>query len=145
MWVGDFVRGHSVVTLLRERFPDRPVDVLATTLCAPLAGYMPGIRQTIVVDLPRGRIALSQQLALARRLRREGYGDVLVMPRTWKSALAPFLAGIPRRTGFFGEGRVLLVNDLRFGEWQCRAPSTAARRWRCRKTPRAPRLAVAGS
>ncbi|HUZ31995.1 MAG TPA: lipopolysaccharide heptosyltransferase II, partial [Xanthobacteraceae bacterium] len=64
MWVGDFVRGHSVVTLLRERFPDRPVDVLATTLCAPLAGYMPGIRQTVVVDLPRGRIALSQQLAL---------------------------------------------------------------------------------
>jgi len=118
MWVGDFVRGHSVVTLLRERFPDRPVDVLATTLCAPLAGYMPGIRQTVVVDLPRGRIALSQQLALARRLRREGYGDVLVMPRTWKSALAPFLAGIPRRTGFFGEGRVLLINDLRFGEWQ---------------------------
>src|SRR5579863_3482847 len=75
MWVGDFVRGHSVVTLLRERFPDRPVDVLATSLCAPLAGYMPGIRQAVVVDLPRGRIALSQQLALAQRLRREGYGD----------------------------------------------------------------------
>jgi heptosyltransferase II len=118
MWVGEFVRGHSVVTLLRERFPDRPVDMLATKLCAPLAGYMPGIRKTLVADLPRGHIALAQQLALARRLRREGYGDVLVLPRTWKSALAPFLAGIPRRTGFFGEGRVLLINDLRFGERQ---------------------------
>jgi len=55
---------------------------------------------------------------LARRLRREGYGDALILPRTWKAALAPFLAGIPRRTGFFGEGRVLLVNDVRFGEWK---------------------------
>jgi heptosyltransferase-2 len=38
------------------------------------------------------------------------------MPRTWKSALAPYLAGIPRRTGFLGEGRLGLINDLRFGE-----------------------------
>jgi heptosyltransferase II len=38
------------------------------------------------------------------------------MPRTWKSALAPSLAGIPRRTGFVGEGRFGLINDLRFGE-----------------------------
>jgi len=47
---------------------------------------------------------------------REGYGTALIMPRTWKSALAPFLAGIPERTGFFGEARLLLLNDLRFGE-----------------------------
>ena len=38
------------------------------------------------------------------------------MPRTWKAAVAPFLAGIPRRTGFVGEGRFGLINDLRFGE-----------------------------
>ncbi|HMK71045.1 MAG TPA: lipopolysaccharide heptosyltransferase II, partial [Xanthobacteraceae bacterium] len=37
MWIGDFVRCHTVVRLLRERFPDRPVDMLSTTLCAPLA------------------------------------------------------------------------------------------------------------
>ncbi len=139
MWVGDFVRGHSVVTLLRERFPDRPVDVLATTLCAPLAGYMPGIRQTIVVDLPRGRIALSQQLALARRLRREGYGDALVMPRTWKSALAPFLAGIPRAHRIFRRRRAYFSSTIfASANGNCRAPSTAARRWRCRRTRRPP-------
>ena len=38
------------------------------------------------------------------------------MPRTWKSALAPLLASIPRRTGFIGEARFGLINDLRFGE-----------------------------
>ena len=116
MWIGDFVRCHSVVKVLNERYSERPVDVLATTLCAPLADYMPGIRQAIVWDLPRGRLALAEQSALAARLKRERYGNTLVMPRTWKSALAPFLAGIPQRTGFLGEARLLLLNDVRLGE-----------------------------
>ena len=116
MWIGDFVRCHSVMTLLRQRFPNRPIDILATTLCAPLADYMPSVRQAIVADLPRSRLALSQQAALATRLKREVYGTALIMPRTWKSALAPFLAGIPQRVGFFGEARFFLLNDLRFGE-----------------------------
>ncbi len=118
MWIGDFVRCHSVVALLHQRFPKRPVDMLATTLCTPLADYMPGLRQAIIADLPRSRLGLAQQSALARRLKQEGYGTALVMPRTWKSALAPFFAGIPERTGFVGEARFGLLNDLRFGERQ---------------------------
>jgi heptosyltransferase II len=116
MWIGDFVRCHSVVKLLHRRFPDRPVDVLATSLCAPLADYMPGVREAIVFDLPRSRLALRQQAALGKRLSDRRYGAALVMPRTWKSALAPFLAGIPQRTGFVGEVRFGLLNDWRWGE-----------------------------
>ena len=116
MWIGDFVRCHSVVKLLNARYPERPVDMLATRLCAPLADYMPGLRQAIVADLPRSRVALAEQFALAKRLKHEGYGTALVMPRTWKSTLAPFFAGIPERTGFAGEARFVLLNDVRFGE-----------------------------
>jgi len=116
MWIGDFVRCHSVVKLLKARFPNRPVDVLTTTLCAPLLDYMPGVRKGIVCDLPRKRLALAQHRALAERFAAEHYGQSLVMPRTWKAALAPFLAGIPVRTGFAGEMRFGLLNDVRFGE-----------------------------
>src|SRR6204780_3056544 len=116
LWIGDFVRCHSVVKLLGQRFPDRPIDILASTLCAPLTDYMPGLRRAIVVDLPRRRLALMQRMSLAGRLRREAYGTALIMPRTWKSALAPYFAGIPERTGFVGEARFFLLNDLRFGE-----------------------------
>ncbi len=59
MWIGDFVRCHSVVRLLNARFPGRPVDVLTTTMDAPLLDYMPGVRKGIVCDLPRKRLALS--------------------------------------------------------------------------------------
>jgi heptosyltransferase-2 len=116
MWIGDFVRCHSVVRLLRAQEPERPVDLLSTTLCAPLADYMPGVRKAIVVDLPRGRLAMGMQRDLAARLKAEHYGQALVMPRTWKAALAPWLAGVPRRTGFVGEARFGLLNDLRRGE-----------------------------
>ncbi|MEP7030283.1 MAG: hypothetical protein ABI830_05050, partial [Pseudolabrys sp.] len=51
VWIGDFVRCHSVVKLLREQAPGRPIDIVSSTLCAPLADYMPGVRNTIVVDL----------------------------------------------------------------------------------------------
>jgi lipopolysaccharide heptosyltransferase II len=116
MWIGDFVRCHSVVRLLKARYPSRPVDVLSTTLCAPLADYMPELRQAIVADLPRRRLAYAEHATLAQRLKREGYGTALIMPRTWKAALAPYLAGIPERVGWLGELRVVLLNDLRFGE-----------------------------
>jgi heptosyltransferase-2 len=116
MWIGDFVRCHTVVRLLRARFPDRPIDVLTTKMVSPLLDYMPGVRKGIVFDLPRKRLALSEHRALAKLLRAEHYGDALIMPRTWKSALAPWLAGIPRRTGFVGEMRFGLLNDLRPGE-----------------------------
>jgi heptosyltransferase II len=116
MWIGDFVRCHTVVKLLRARDPSRSIDMLATGMVAPLLDYMPGIRKGVVVDLPRKRLAFGEHGALAKRLRAEGYGQALIMPRTWKSALAPYLAGIPVRTGFLGEGRFGLINDMRFGE-----------------------------
>ena len=116
MWIGDFVRGHTVVRVLKQRWPNRPVDLLTTTLCAPLVDYMPGVRSGIVWDLPRSRLAVAKQWGLAAQLRARNYGTALVLPRTWKSAIAPALAGIPERVGFVGEARFGLINRWRWGE-----------------------------
>ena len=116
VWIGDFVRCHSVVKLLRAKNPDRPIDIVSSTLCAPLADYMPGVRRAIVVDLPRGKLGLALQRKLASLLHRRKYGQAIVMSRKWKAALPPWLAGIPLRTGFAGEFRFGLLNDVRFGE-----------------------------
>ncbi|HZP68498.1 MAG TPA: lipopolysaccharide heptosyltransferase II [Pseudolabrys sp.] len=116
VWIGDFVRCHSVVKLLRAENPDRPVDIVSSTLCAPLADYMPGVRRSIIADLPRRRLGIARQRQLADALREGKYGQALVMSRKWKAALAPWFAGIPLRTGFAGECRFGLLNDIRFGE-----------------------------
>lgn len=116
VWIGDFVRCHTVVRVCKERWPNRPVDMLTDRTCAPLVDYMPGVRKGIVWDLPRGRLALRRQLGLAAELRKENYGSTLIMSRKWKAAFAPTLAGIPERTGFIGEMRFGLLNDWRRGE-----------------------------
>lgn len=116
MWIGDFVRGHTVVRVLKQRWPNRPVDMLVTSLCAPLVDYMPGLRSGVVWDLPRSRLALARQWQLAARLRERRYRTALVLPRTWKAALAPTLAAIPERVGFVGEARFGLINHWRRGE-----------------------------
>jgi heptosyltransferase-2 len=116
MWIGDFVRGHTVVRVLKQRWPNRPVDLLVTSLCAPLVDYMPGVRSGVVWDLPRSRLAVAKQWGLAAQLQARNYGTALVMPRTWKSAIAPALAGIPERVGFVGEARFGLINRWRWGE-----------------------------
>src|SRR3569623_1912368 len=116
MWIGDFVRNHTVVRVLNQRWPNRPVDLLTTTLCAPLVDYMPGVRRGILWDLPRGRLALRRQFGLATLLRARNYGPALVLPRTWKAAIAPALAGIPERVGWVGEFRFGLINQWRWGE-----------------------------
>lgn len=116
MWIGDFVRGHTVVRVLKQRWPNRPIDLLVTKLVAPLVDYMPGVRAGVVFDLPRKQLALGKHRELAAALRERNYGTALIMPRTWKSALAPALAGIPERTGFVGEFRFGLLNDARRGE-----------------------------
>jgi heptosyltransferase-2 len=116
MWIGDFVRGHTVVRVLKQRWPNRPIDLLVTSQCAPLVDYMPGVRSRIVWDLPRGQLAVARQWKLAAQLRARNYGTALVLPRTWKSAIAPALAHIPERVGFVGEARFGLINQWRWGE-----------------------------
>jgi heptosyltransferase-2 len=116
MWIGDFVRGHTVVRLLKQRWPNRPVDLLVTPPRAPLVDYMPGIRSGVIWDIPRSQLALAKQWGLAKRLRGGKYGTALILPRTWKSAIAPAMAGIPERVGFVGEARFGLLNQWRWGE-----------------------------
>lgn len=116
VWIGDFVRCHSVVKVLKERFPHRPVDIVSSTLCAPLADYMPGVRKAIVHDIPRRRLAYKENTKLAAKLKPEHYGTALIMSRKWKAALPSYLAGIPERAGFVGEMRFGVLNDIRRGE-----------------------------
>ena len=91
--------------------------MVSSTLCAPLADYMPGVRAAIIADIA-ARTPRPAPAARARRAScaRGRYGQALVMSRKWKAALAPWLAGIPVRTGFVGEMRFGLLNDLRYGE-----------------------------
>src|SRR5260370_30608505 len=78
MWIGDFVRGHTVVRVAKQRWPNRPVALLTTSLCAPLVDYMPDVRSGIISALPRSPLAVAKQWALSPHLRPRGSGTALV-------------------------------------------------------------------
>jgi heptosyltransferase-2 len=112
-WVGDAILAEPLVSLLRESYEEPSVDVLAPPWCAPVYRRMRGIRRIVENPIPHGRFELATRRRIAAELKREGYARAFVLPLSWKSALIPWLAGIPRRTGFRGEARYGLLNDLR--------------------------------
>ena len=112
-WVGDAILAEPLVSLLREPYEDPAIDVLAPPWCAPVYQRMRGVRRIVENPIPHGRFDLASRRRIAAQLRLEGYARAFVLPLSWKSALIPYLARIPRRIGFKGEARYVLLNDLR--------------------------------
>jgi heptosyltransferase-2 len=112
-WVGDMVMAQSLFKTLVCGGDSVAVDVVAPTWSAPLLARMPEVRCAIALDAMHGELALRKRASLGRSLRSSGYSQAIVLPRSLKSALVPFFAAIPRRTGFRGEWRYGLINDMR--------------------------------
>jgi heptosyltransferase-2 len=112
-WVGDVVMSQSLLTTLRSRRPDARIEVLAPTWAGPLLERMPEVDQAHLVPIEHGRLRPGVLLRAAAAARRRGHDRAIVTRRSLKSALVPFLAGIPIRTGILGESRHLLINDVR--------------------------------
>ncbi len=107
------VMAQSLFKVLIHRFPGATIDVLAPGWTLPLLERMPEINDAIDMPLGHGRIGLGIRYRLGKRLRNRGYHLSIVLPNSFKSALVPFWAKIPRRTGFVGEMRYGLLNDPR--------------------------------
>jgi len=98
---------------LRQRHPDCLIDVLAPPWTAALLYAMPEVHEVIVNPFPHGVLQIKQRYQLGKQLRAARYDQAIVLPNSWKSALVPFFAHIPLRTGFVGESRYILLNDAR--------------------------------
>lgn len=112
-WVGDMVMAQTLFQLLKQLYPDIQIDVLAPAATEPLLALMPEVRRAIILPFKHGEFELLQRYRLGVTLREEQYDWAIVLPNSWKSALIPFFAKIPRRTGWRGEMRYGLLNDHR--------------------------------
>ena len=112
-WVGDMVMAQSLFMRLRELRPGSAIDVLAPGWSLPLIARMPQVRQGFEMPLGHGAFQFGVRRVLGLSLRDKAYDQAIVLPGSWKSALVPFFADIPRRTGFRGEMRYGLLNDIR--------------------------------
>lgn len=112
-WVGDMIMTQALFALLKQRHPDVIIDVLAPEWSRPILARMPEIRNTLTLSLQHGELQLKKRYQLGQQLKTECYDQAIIIPNSFKAALIPFWAAIPKRTGWRGEMRWGLVNDLR--------------------------------
>lgn len=112
-WVGDMVMSQSLYIQLCEQYPNAKIDVLAPAWCKPILERMPEVNCAIEMPIGHGKLDFSGRWNIAKTLQKENYTHAFVLPNSAKSALIPFLARIPKRTGWKGEMRYGLLNDLR--------------------------------
>jgi heptosyltransferase-2 len=111
-WVGDMVMAQSLFKTLKAQNSDNHIDVIAPAWSVPVLQRMPEVRQAIVLDTAHGELGIKKRYRLGKSLRGK-YQRAIILPRSLKSALVPFFAQVPVRTGFKGEVRFGLINDIR--------------------------------
>ncbi len=107
------VMAQSLFITLKQEHPDCRIDVLAPAWSFSLLERMPQVSKAIAMPLSHGQFGLMDRIRLGKQLRPEGYDQAIVLPNSWKSAIIPFFANIPLRTGYIGECRWGLLNDAR--------------------------------
>jgi len=112
-WIGDMVMAQSLFITLKQQHPDCSIDVLAPAWSLPILKRMPEVAEGISADVSHGEFSFFKRRKLGLALKKKKYTHAIVIPRSWKSALIPFFAGIPMRTGYRGEMRYGLLNDIR--------------------------------
>jgi heptosyltransferase II len=112
-WVGDMVMAQALYRQLKLTEPRCRIDVLAPPWSVAVIARMPEVSDAIELPVGHGEAGLLRRWRVARSLAGRGYDRAIVLPRSLKAALVPWFAGIPVRTGFRGEYRFGLINDMR--------------------------------
>lgn len=112
-WVGDMVLAHSLFQVIKQQQPDAIIDVAAPAWTIPLLDRMPEVSGKIALPFKHGQLGLGERIRFGKSLQSSGYTQAILLTNSLKSAILPFAARIPQRTGFLGEMRYGLLNDIR--------------------------------
>ena len=108
------VMAQSLFITLKNARPDSQIEVLAPAWSLALLERMPEVDKAIAMPLLHGQFGFFDRIKLGKKLRSNHYDQAILLPNSWKSALIPFVANIPVRTGYMRECRWGLLNDVRW-------------------------------
>jgi heptosyltransferase-2 len=108
-WVGDTVLSLPAMRGLRRLFPGVHIGCLAKAFLGGLLREIPDVDEVIPYHTRTGFNRWADELRMVRALRRRRFDVALILPRSLRSALVAYLAGIPVRVGYVDEGRGFLL------------------------------------
>ena len=111
-WIGDTIMAQPLFQRLGQQHSNLEIDVLAPPWVAPLLARRPEVTRVIDSPFRHGGLDWPTRRRTGEQLRSEFYDQAIVLPNSWKSALVPFYAKIRKRTGYRGEFRYGLLNDI---------------------------------
>ena len=106
-WIGDAVMAEPLLAALGRR--GDCLTVAALPWVAPVFRAMPQVHEIVELPFAHGRLDWSARRRIAATLRGR-FDTAYVLPNSAKSALVPWLARVPLRIGYQGEGRALLLH-----------------------------------
>ena len=112
-WVGDSVMAQSLYIQLKKEDPDCNIDVVSPPWTVSIMERMPQVSRNIVSPFLHGDIKLISRNRFGKSLKKFNYDRSIILTNSFKSALVPYFAKIPIRTGWLGEFRYGLLNDIR--------------------------------
>ena len=104
---------QSLFKSLNDSHPSADIHVLAPAWSAELLSHMPEVSNAIEMPVGHGELGLGKRRALAKQLKQVRFDQAIILPNSFKSALIPWFADIPVRTGWRGEARSWIINDCR--------------------------------
>lgn len=105
-WLGDAIMAMPAIQVWRKWNTGTTLTLLTKPALAGLWNL-----HGAVDDLVLLRPGPWGTLRAARELRHRGFSEALVLPNSFRSALIPWLADIPRRRGFSRQGRGALLTE----------------------------------
>ncbi|MDU4876719.1 MAG: lipopolysaccharide heptosyltransferase II, partial [Neisseria subflava] len=112
-WIGDCVMTQPLYRRLHELHPGCTIDAFAPKWSMAVFERMPEINRVMENPFGHGALELKKRWRIGRELGKEGYDQVIVLPGSLKSAIIALATGIKQRTGYVGESRYFLLNDIR--------------------------------
>ena len=112
-WVGDSVISQSLIKVILSKSKEAKIDVLSPEWTGNIFKRMDEVSETINLPFSHGEMKLKERADLGKTLRVKNYDQAIVLPNSLKSSLVPYFGEIPIRTGWRGEMRFFLINDMR--------------------------------
>lgn len=116
-WVGDTVLTYPAVQRLKTCFPGSHLAILVRDRLVDLWRTLPYVDEVIPFQPRRGWSSPWEDLRLGLSLRKRKFDLAVIFPRSFRSAYQVYLARVPIRIGYQGEGRFLfLTHGIRRNE-----------------------------